>query len=306
MRRSGEVLNRRMFILGAGSVVAVAACGTNSGSTDLAETPIDDVFVDDGSRFLRGIFADGFRAPSTLVAGLAGRAPFQLSGGDGSVVVSGAPGTIDVVLTDPAGVQSELSMVRRDAGLAVPHYPLLFEPEQAGTYEISVDLDGPQLLQFLVADPENVNLVQPGDSLRPVDTPTFTDARGFDPICTRFEPCPFHEVNLADVIANGRPTAFLIATPGFCQTVACGPVVDLLIELDPGAEANVVHSEVFTEPGRINEIGLAAELLGPAVTTYAMDFEPSFVVADADGIVTARLDYAFDRDEMAAALATAV
>ena len=37
-----------------------------------------------------------------------------------------------------------------------------------------------------------------------------------------------------------------------------------------------------------------------------MDFEPSFVVADADGIVTARLDYAFDRDEMAEALATAV
>ena len=35
-----------------------------------------------------------------------------------------------------------------------------------------------------------------------------------------------------------------------------------------------------------------------------MNFEPSFIVADAAGLVTARLDYTFDRAEMAEALAT--
>jgi hypothetical protein len=302
MRRSGSVLNRRMFIIGAGSVVVAAACGTDDG-TEAQAGPTAE-FIDDTSRFLQALFADGFRVPSTLAAGLPARAPFQLSGGDGFPVVDDAPDTIDVTLTSPSGIESAITLSRRGVGLAVPHYPMLFEPDESGTYEVATLLNGQQqLLQFLVAEPAQVGLVQPGDPLRSVDTPTFLDARGFDPICTRFEPCPFHEVNLADVMENGRPTAFLIATPGFCQTEACGPVVDLLIDLDPTADANVVHSEVFNEPGRINEIGLSQELLGPAVTTYKMDFEPSFIVADAAGLVTARLDYAFDRDEMAAALA---
>ena len=154
-----------------------------------------------------------------------------------------------------------------------------------------------------MADPGAISLVAPGDPMPSIDTPTFDNPRGYDPICTRFEPCPFHEVNLADAVVSGRPTALLIATPGFCQTVICGPVVDLLMDLDP-VGMNVIHGEVYTEPDRLGEVSDFTALIGPIVTTFEMDFEPSFVVADADGIVTARLDYTFDRDEMAEALAT--
>jgi hypothetical protein len=97
----------------------------------------------------------------------------------------------------------------------------------------------------------------------------------------------------------------MIATPGFCQTVACGPVVDLLIDLDPSADMDVVHAEVYTDPDQLDELGVVPELLTPTIDAYGMAFEPSLVVADAAGVVTARIDYAFDRDEIAAALATA-
>ena len=63
------------------------------------------------------------------------------------------------------------------------------------------------------------------------DTPTFDDARGVDPICTRSpEPCPFHDRTLTDVVESGEPVALLISTPGFCQTAICGPVLELLME----------------------------------------------------------------------------
>jgi hypothetical protein len=38
------------------------------------------------------------------------------------------------------------------------------------------------------------------------------------------------------------------------------------------------------------------------VNTYGLSFEPSLVVANADGIVTGRLDFTWDRAELRAAL----
>ncbi len=134
-----------------------------------------------------------------------------------------------------------------------------------------------------------------------MDTATFDDSRGYNPICTRYEPCPFHTVNLAEVIDNGRPTALLIATPGYCQTVTCGPSVELLIELGLSADIDIVHAEVYFEPGQVNDSGTYGEV-GSVATTYGMTFEPSFVVADSNGEVRSRLDFSFDRTEMKAAL----
>lgn len=297
----------------------LAACGGGSGVSSSATTGAtnDDghdhdhdelgsnTFVDDGARFLQSIFADGLRAPSSLAAGGPQRAVFAVSGGDGLPVVDGLADTIDATLTGPDGTGTDAVLRLHSVGLAVPHYTLLFDPETAGSYELSSVVEGQaQQLQFLVADRSQVGLVAVGESMRPVDTPTFDNVGVFDPICTRFEPCPFHELNLAEALGKGRPTALLISTPGFCQTASCGPVLELLIELDPSSSMDVVHAEVYTVPERINEIGLAPELLSPVISTYRMDFEPSFIVSNAAGLVTARLDYAFDRAEMADALAT--
>ena len=299
----GRHLNRRSFIVSAAAAGVLAACG---GSEVTGPDPEPGGPGLEDTLWLQAGFADGLRVPTTLMAGRPERAPFVIFGSDGLPAVNGVPDAVDMTVTAPDGTSEVIEVVRRDAMIPTPHYPLVFTPEAAGTYTIEAEIGGEsQLVEFVVAEPGIVSLVAPGDPMRSLDTPTFDDARGYDPICTRFEPCPFHEVNLADAVGSGRPTALLIATPGFCQTVICGPVVELLMELDP-ADMNVIHGEVYTEPDRLGEVSDFTSLIGPIVTTFDMDFEPSFVVADADGIVTARLDYTFDRDEMEEALATVI
>ena len=296
-------LNRRSFIASAAAAGIVAAC---SGGDSTPASPEPGGPGLDDTLWLQAGFADGLRVPTTLVAGRQERAPFVIFGSDGLPAVNGVPDGVAMTVTAPDGTTEVVEVARRDAMIPTPHYPLVFTPDVAGTYAIEAEIGGEsQRVEFVVAEPGTVSLVAPGDPMRTVDTPTFDDPRGYDPICTRFEPCPFHSVNLADAVPSGRPTALLVATPGFCQTVICGPVVELLMDLDP-ADINVIHGEVYTEPDRLGEVNDFTELIGPIVTTFAMDFEPSFVVADADGIVTARLDYTFDRDEMEAALATAL
>ncbi|MGI9624884.1 MAG: twin-arginine translocation signal domain-containing protein [Acidimicrobiales bacterium] len=294
-------MNRRGFLVAAASTAVVAACG--GGDSEAADTVVPGPDLDDDFLLLQAGFADGLRFPSTIASGSPQRAPFIFFGGDGLPAVNGVPDEVEMLVTDPEGAAQTFIATRHDAGIPTPHYPLEFVPGTAGSYMVEVDVGGDiQQVEFLVAQPSNVPLVAPGDDLRIVDTPTFDDPRGYDPICTRFEPCPFHDVNLRDAIGNGLPTALMIATPGFCRTAICGPVVELLIDLDP-TEMNVVHGEIFTEPERLDEVNDFTTLVGPIVQTYQMDFEPSFVVADAGGLVKARLDFAFDRTEMAEALA---
>ena len=295
------VVSRRSFLVAAGAAAVVAACGGDSG--DAAQPGQGPALADDGL-WLQAGFADGLRLPTTLQAGRPERAPFVFLSGDGLPAVNGVPDTVAMTVTAPDGTSQMIEVGRRDAGIPTPHYPLTFTPESAGTYMVDVEVsDENQRVEFVVAEPGTVGLVAPGDPMPRIDTPTVDDARGYDPICTRFEPCPFHQMSLTEALDSGRPTAFMISTPGFCQTAICGPVLELLIELDP-AGVNVIHGEVYTEPDRISEVSDFTELIGPIVTTFQMDFEPSFVVADADGTVTARLDYTFDRDEIAEALAT--
>ena len=42
----------------------------------------------------------------------------------------------------------------------------------------------------------------------------------------------------------------------------------------------------------------------PVIDDYGMTFEPSFITANSQNEVTARLDYAFDKSEMEAAIST--
>ena len=153
-----------------------------------------------------------------------------------------------------------------------------------------------------VATRDTVKLVQIGDALRPVVTPTTADARGVNPVCTRSpKPCPFHEVTLTDAIARKKPIVLAVSTPGFCQTAICGPVLELLVDLAPTlGRFQIVHAEVYVEP---NKKSSGAPKTTDTITTYGLDYEPSLYVADADAIVRSRLDFSWDSAELKSALA---
>jgi hypothetical protein len=99
-------------------------------------------------------------------------------------------------------------------------------------------------------EPGSVAVPGPGDPMPPFDTPTFDDSRGVDPLCTR-EPdtCPFHDVTLTEALGAGKPVAYLIGTPAFCQTGTCAPALESMIAVQDrfGDTFTWIHAEVYTD-----------------------------------------------------------
>lgn len=267
----------------AGMVILVA-CGDDDGGGD-----------SDGYSMLQ------FFAPS---GGLAADQPVRIPFGLGTL--NGAfraevPDTLEVALIDPEGTEIDRQELP-SLGDGLPRRYYSFEatlPE--GIYSLITEVEGTELeLPVQIHPADEILLVQPGDPMRPVETPTVDDARGVDPICTRTPPCDFHQQTLTSALETGNPVSFMISTPTFCQTAVCGPVLDIMEQLSSDyPDVEFVHAEVFENPGD----GVTADTaLTEAVRTYGMEFEPSIIVADADGTVIRRLDFIFAEEEMREAL----
>ena len=283
--------SRRQVLGGlAGLAGGLLLPGCGGGSSTSAPTTT----LSEGFR-LGARFADGYRAPAVLAAGSRQRAPFVLVAGDGWPAVEGVPDAGAATVRRDGQVVHEGSLERHGEPGVTPYYPLVFTPEEAGDHELVAEgIVDPY--PFRVVDREDVALVQVGDPMRAVDTPTVADPRGVDPICTRHAgTCDLHEVTLTEALALDGPTALLISTPRYCQTDVCGPALEVLLSLAGGTPGlTAVHAEVWMDED------LTA--LTPAIGAYGLEFEPSLVVADADGTVVDVLHFAMDTREVRRAL----
>ena len=153
-----------------------------------------------------------------------------------------------------------------------------------------------------MVDPATLDLIQVGDPLPAVETPTEAEHQGVEPICTQpAGMCPFHQVTVTEALGRPGPTALLVSTPRFCQQDVCGPTIDLLAAALKGRPENwdAIHAEVYVAPDD------ADFSTTPVVAALGLTFEPTLVVADADGTITAAIHFTMDTDEVAAALDTA-
>jgi hypothetical protein len=288
-------VDRRRFLLGAGALgigaVLLNACGGDDGGADGGD-----------ARYITAAFPDGFRTPAILVAGLPARAPLVVIDQLGPLTTE-APASIEVTVSHDGTGLGTFTVPRHGDGLAVPYYPLTFTPDAAGTYVATASFsDLP--VEFQVLEPGGTRVIQVGEALRSVETPTFDDPRGVTPICTRTpDPCPLHDVSLSQALALGAPVALYIGTPAFCQTAVCGPILEFLLEeRAAGRDLTMIHAEVYLDPYAADgDPGDTTEV----IDVYGLDFEPQLVVADASGTVTAVLNNSMDRAEVRAALDTA-
>jgi len=113
------------------------------------------------------------------------------------------------------------------------------------------------------------------------------------------------DASAADVVGDGRPLALLVATPAFCSTAYCGPVLDTLIEATAHrSDLHTIHLEVYANPDQVDgNFADPAIRLVPAVERLGLRFEPSLFLVDGEGIVADRIDNVFDRTELDEALA---
>jgi hypothetical protein len=105
-----------------------------------------------------------------------------------------------------------------------------------------------------------------------------------------------HRTRIADAIAQGRPQLIVFATPKYCTSRVCGPVVDVVRTLIPayGDRVVFVHQEIW-ETGALDK-------LAPTVEEWGLRSEPWIFVVDGGGTVRARFEGLTTRRELEAAL----
>jgi len=129
---------------------------------------------------------------------------------------------------------------------------------------------------------------KPGGKAPVIHTPTAQDVGGdLSKITTRVPPDTQNEVDYAEVLGK-EPIVLLFATPQFCQSQVCGPVVDVAEQAkqEYGDKAAFIHMEIYNEndPGR---------LVRPQVRAFRLPTEPYLFTIDRRGIVRDTVEGAF-------------
>lgn len=106
-----------------------------------------------------------------------------------------------------------------------------------------------------------------------------------------------HQTTIADAGARGRPVVAIFSTPVYCVSQFCGPVTDMVSDLqrDYGDVAEFVHVEVWHDfqEGEVNEA--AADWL---LTPDGDLTEPWVFLIGDDGLILARWDNVATRQEI--------
>lgn len=316
---------RRFLARSASAATATAAAATVAGGMGAV------LLSSCGEQLRSPDVAALFNPDRVLAAGRPQRIPFALidPGGEGGVALpSTDEALVSVELTRDDEVLDRIDV----AGHVVTHdhvgevgdhehsdlhryYPARFTMPEPGIYDLKITavdsgFGSPPSTSLPVQafDPSEISVPLPGDPMPVVATPTFADPTGVDRLCTRPDPCPFHENSFDQVMTNGRPSALLVATPAFCSTAYCGPVVETMIEAAAVVDGvDVVHAEVYANPDEVDgNFADPAIRLAPAVIAARLTFEPVLFLVSAGGVLVDRIDNVFDVEEAVGALSALV
>ena len=141
------------------------------------------------------------------------------------------------------------------------------------------------------------DIPKPGEKAPLIHTPTVKSVGGaVAKIDTRVPPDQMHQTDFADALGK-EPVVLLFATPQFCQSRTCGPVVDIAQEVQDqvGEKATFIHMEVYkdNDPGK----GIRRQL-----AAFNLQTEPWLFVIDRNGVISTRIEGAFSAEELRAAV----
>jgi hypothetical protein len=132
-----------------------------------------------------------------------------------------------------------------------------------------------------------------GEKAPKINTPTVDDAGGdLAKITTRLPPDTQNRVDYADALGK-EPIVLLFATPQFCQSRVCGPVVDVAEQVKEqyGDEAAFIHMEIYND----NDPNKGVR---PQVRAFRLPSEPWLFAIDRQGVIRAEVEGAFGVDQL--------
>ncbi|RLE12367.1 MAG: hypothetical protein DRJ28_09175 [Actinobacteria bacterium] len=163
--------------------------------------------------------------------------------------------------------------------------------DRPGTWEIDFAIStGEPTDPFLVDIQEKPRSTAIGEVAPLVETPTIPGTP-LEDLTTDHDPLTsMYEVSLDTALSNGRRTVVIFATPAFCTSAACGPMLEQTKTMAVRyPDVDFLHVEVY---GGFNDPGFAPDPdhLVPAVIAFGLPSEPWVFVIDEHGIVTGRFD----------------
>jgi hypothetical protein len=132
-----------------------------------------------------------------------------------------------------------------------------------------------------------------GQKAPKIHTPTPSDVGGdLSKITTRIPPDTQNKVDYADVLGR-EPIVLLFATPQFCQSRVCGPVVDVAEQVKQlyGDKAAFIHMEIYkdNDPNK----GVRSQVLA-----FHLPSEPWLFAIDKRGRIEDEIQGAFGVEEL--------
>ncbi len=174
-----------------------------------------------------------------------------------------------------------------------------------GQWEIDWEIStGEPTDPFLILVADEPTTVAIGEQAPRSSTPTLADT-DLEDLTTDYPVNEaFYELSLDEALENGNKTVAVFATPAYCTSAACGPMMVQVKDLQGShPDVNWVHIEVYQG---FNSDGFAPDVehLAPAVVDYRLQSEPWIFVMDEQGVVVARIEGVLAEGELEALLAS--
>ncbi len=290
------------------------------GPAELVVSPAATVFYKGENRYPFGVFErDRTQVPDAEVALYLAKAPTpqpnvkSKSGSKGPAAKAAVqaldepaigpfPAAIESLATQPA-FRAMTTSDDPDAASVVYSTRLDFSGDGEWRIAALIKRDGEikgTLLPSAVVG-EFSGIPRPGQKAPKIHTPTPEDAGGdLSKITTRIPPDTQNRVDYADALGR-EPILLLFATPQFCESRVCGPVVDVAeqVKQEYGDEAAFIHMEIWND----NDPGKGVR---PQVRAFNLPSEPWLFAIDRRGVISSEIEGAFGVEALTAAVKKAV
>ncbi|MFL5897681.1 MAG: hypothetical protein ACJ76D_04360 [Solirubrobacterales bacterium] len=212
------------------------------------------------------------------------------------------PASIESLATNPA---FRAKTTRADPDSAAVVYSTQLDFAGEGEWRLAAilkeggELRGTLLPGIAVGEFKRVPTV--GERAPLIHTPTAQDVDGeLSKVTTRIPPDSQNKVDYADALGK-EPIVLLFATPQFCQSRVCGPVVDVAEQAkhEYGNKATFIHMEIYNgnDP---------AKRARPQVRAFHLPTEPWLFTIDRNGVVEDTVEGAFGLELMHRAVERAI
>ena len=175
-------------------------------------------------------------------------------------------------------------------------YVTNLEFDEAGLWELEIEILNSADESQIVVLPFKVNtsFQAPGigSEPKPINNKTLAQVSLIEELTSGSAQFPrLYQVSFPEALRSKVPIIISIYSPAFCQSVICGPQVEVLNELEHKYRGmfHFIHIDVYSNPHEMRN-DLDRAVLSPVVTAWQLPNVPWTFVIDENGIVIARFE----------------